>query len=86
MEREFVQSRLFKPFDTTKGNAGMGIGAYEAEQYVRGLGGSIGVESTPGEGTEFSVFLPLSTDAHPGVDPEAGHGAGGDGERSAAAT
>lgn len=31
MTNEFIENRLFKPFDTTKGNSGMGIGAYDAK-------------------------------------------------------
>ena len=57
MTTEFVKDRLFRPFQTTKAN-GMGIGAYECAQYVQELGGSIQVESRPGEGTTISVILP----------------------------
>jgi putative PEP-CTERM system histidine kinase len=57
MTAEFVRERLFKPFETTK-QAGMGIGVYESAQYVHGLGGEIRVESAPGAGTSFRVFLP----------------------------
>ena len=58
MSQEFIRDRLFRPFQTTK-NAGMGIGAYESFQYVRELGGSISVESEPGQGTEVAILLPL---------------------------
>jgi signal transduction histidine kinase len=47
MTEEFVQTRLFKPFSTTKGS-GMGVGSYESSQYIRELGGSLSVKSTPG--------------------------------------
>jgi putative PEP-CTERM system histidine kinase len=57
MTSEFVQRRLFKPFQTTKRD-GMGIGAYESYQYVTGLGGRIEVESCPNGGTRVRVFLP----------------------------
>lgn len=57
MDEEFIKNRLFKPFDTTKGLAGMGIGAYESREYVRQLGGEIFVSSTPGVGSRFSVVL-----------------------------
>lgn len=60
MESDFVQERLFKPFDSTKGSKGMGIGAYQAREYVRALGGDIKVDTSPGAGTEFEVKLPLS--------------------------
>lgn len=58
MTEEFVQTRLFKPFNTTK-RSGMGVGSYESYQYVRELGGSIGVASEPGQGTLVTVMLPL---------------------------
>ena len=58
MSQEYVQTALFKPFHTTK-EAGLGIGAYESYQYVRELGGSISVDSTPGKGTVMSIALPL---------------------------
>jgi sensor histidine kinase regulating citrate/malate metabolism len=37
----------------------MGIGSHESLQYVRELGGSIDVDSTPGRGTVMTVRLPL---------------------------
>jgi len=61
MSREFVRNRLFKPFDSTKGLAGMGIGAYECREFVVSLGGRVTVESAPGKGALFSIFLPLPT-------------------------
>ncbi len=60
MDQHFIRERLFKPFDTTKGNAGMGIGVFEARQLVRGYGGQIEVESEPGKGTLFRLQLPLA--------------------------
>ncbi|MGR9053085.1 MAG: XrtA/PEP-CTERM system histidine kinase PrsK [Gammaproteobacteria bacterium] len=59
MDKKFIAERLFKPFDTTKGNAGMGIGVYEARDYILKLSGHINVESTPGIGTIFTITLPL---------------------------
>lgn len=61
MSQEFIESRLFKPFDTTKGNAGMGIGAYDAKQFIEDLGGYIDVESSVGKGTCFHVHIPAIT-------------------------
>jgi putative PEP-CTERM system histidine kinase len=63
MTDEFVRTRLFRPFNTTKQN-GMGIGTYESFQYVRELGGDIHVASKPGEGTRISVFLPVFESQH----------------------
>ncbi|HYP69079.1 MAG TPA: XrtA/PEP-CTERM system histidine kinase PrsK [Thiobacillaceae bacterium] len=59
MDAEFIRDRLFRPFDSTKG-AGMGIGAYECREYVRELGGKITVESEPGQGTTFCIWLPVA--------------------------
>ena len=58
MTEQFIAERLFKPFESTK-PAGMGIGVFESREYIEELGGKIRVESTPGAGTTFSVFLPL---------------------------
>jgi signal transduction histidine kinase len=60
MDNKFIAERLFKPFDTTKGNAGMGIGVYEARDYIIKHYGSCDVESTLGEGTTFTIKLPLA--------------------------
>lgn len=60
MSAEFVREHLFRPFDSTKGSKGMGIGAYQAREYVRSLGGFVEVESSPGCGTRFRMFLPLA--------------------------
>ena len=59
MSTAFIRERLFRPFDTTKGDTGMGVGAYDSREYIRALGGDIGVTSTPGEGTVFRISLPL---------------------------
>ncbi|HEY7378876.1 MAG TPA: XrtA/PEP-CTERM system histidine kinase PrsK [Steroidobacteraceae bacterium] len=60
MGAEFVKQQLFRPFFTTKGAEGMGIGAYQAREYVRALGGDVEVQSSPGQGTTFSIKLPLA--------------------------
>lgn len=61
MDAAFVAERLFRPFDTTKGNAGMGIGAFESRELVQAMGGRLEVESTPGAGSLFCIRLPLAT-------------------------
>lgn len=58
MSEKFLKTRLFKPFDTTKGNAGMGIGAFEAKQYMESIGGAISVDSVEQQGTRISLHLP----------------------------
>ncbi len=62
MDTKFISERLFKPFDTTKGNAGMGIGVYEAKSYILKHSGTISVESEVNHGTTFTIRLPLSTE------------------------
>jgi putative PEP-CTERM system histidine kinase len=63
MDAAFLRERLFKPFDSTKGLTGMGIGAYEARELVLALGGRVVVESAPGRGTVFRIFVPLEANA-----------------------
>jgi len=58
MDEDFIRHRLFKPFDTTKGNAGMGIGMYESQDFMRKVGGDIRVESEPKKGSVISLLLP----------------------------
>ena len=65
MTREFIQERLFKPFDTTKGSKGMGIGAYQVREYVLSLGGRVDVASEPGQGTRFTLRIPLTEKSVP---------------------
>ena len=60
MDAEFVRDRLFRPFETTKGQGGFGIGAYQAREFVRGCGGSVEVDSAPRRGTRFIIRLPLA--------------------------
>lgn len=62
MDEDFVRNRLFRPFDSTKGLAGMGIGAYDCREYVQGLGGRVEVTSRPGEGTCFRIRIPLASE------------------------
>ncbi|MCM2311704.1 MAG: HAMP domain-containing histidine kinase, partial [Steroidobacteraceae bacterium] len=65
MSREFILERLFKPFDTTKGSKGMGIGAYQVREYVQSLGGRVDVASDEGQGTRFTLRIPLTTEPAP---------------------
>jgi signal transduction histidine kinase len=62
MTEEFISAQLFKPFESTKGLTGMGIGAYQAREYIQRLAGSIDVTSEPGIGSCFSVRIPLASD------------------------
>ena len=62
MDKQFIQDRLFKPFDTTKGNTGMGIGVYESREVIHSHNGSLVVESEPGQGTTFRIVLSLENE------------------------
>jgi signal transduction histidine kinase len=57
MSQEFINERLFRPFRTTKQH-GFGIGAYQARENVRRLGGNFEVFSTEGLGTSVIISLP----------------------------
>ena len=62
MDGDFIRNRLFQPFaSTTPG--GFGIGSFEARSLIVAMGGRLVVDSTPGVGTEFSIFLPAADDA-----------------------
>jgi len=58
MDENFIKTELFRPFKSTKGEKGMGIGAYETREIISVLGGEIEVISTVDQGTSFKVYLP----------------------------
>ena len=60
--------RLFDPFFTTKpAGVGTGLGLSICQGIVTGLGGRITVESQPGQGSAFRVFLPVGEPVVPPV-------------------
>ena len=60
MDATFIRERLFKPFDSTKGSQGMGIGAHQLRETLRGIGGDVTVQSNPGSGTTMLLRMPLA--------------------------
>jgi PAS domain S-box-containing protein len=71
-----AQARIFDPFFTTK-PAGHGLGLSVVQGIVRGLGGTIQLESDPGRGTTFHILLrsagqpaPAPGPANPSLAPE----------------
>jgi putative PEP-CTERM system histidine kinase len=60
MTDSFVRYRLFRPFDSTSPEAGMGIGAFQLRETVRAIGGTVTVQTGEGRGSCFQIRLPLS--------------------------
>ncbi|MDP2257852.1 MAG: hybrid sensor histidine kinase/response regulator [Polaromonas sp.] len=58
------QQRIFEQFERVAGNhgsGGLGLGLYISQQLVEAHGGTLSVQSQPGEGAVFTVILPLAT-------------------------
>ncbi len=60
MTPQFIREHLFRPFDSTKGSQGMGIGAYQAREFTRKMGGDIDVVSEVAKGTTVTLTLPAA--------------------------
>jgi putative PEP-CTERM system histidine kinase len=58
MSAEFLNRSLFRPFKTTKKN-GLGIGMFQSKMIIDAHKGRIEVESAPGKGTVFRLYLPI---------------------------
>jgi PAS domain S-box-containing protein len=51
-------TRIFQPFFSAKKGRGMGLGLSISERIIRNHGGKINVDSQPGQGTTFRLYLP----------------------------
>ncbi len=60
METKFVETQLFQPLRSAK-TTGFGIGAFQARQVARDMGGRLEVDSKCGRGTRVTVRLPYIT-------------------------
>lgn len=71
---EEIRARVFEPFFTTKPDRGTGLGLSVARRIILNHDGEIGVESRLGEGTTFTIKLPVSgvsgRDAEQSVAPD----------------
>ncbi len=62
MSAEFIKNQLFRPFHSTK-TKGLGIGMFQCKKIVEAHQGSIGVESSPDQGTRFTILFPLTPES-----------------------
>ena len=60
-----LQGEIFKPFITTKGQKGTGLGLWLSHSILTRHGGTVQLKSAVGKGTCFSLFLPLRHQAPP---------------------
>ncbi|RMF18933.1 MAG: PEP-CTERM system histidine kinase PrsK [Gammaproteobacteria bacterium] len=72
MDPDFVQNELFRPFASTKGVSGMGIGVYQSKAFLSRMGGDMEVSSEVGVGSIFTLKIPtrsrLAHQASPQTD------------------
>jgi len=65
---EQIRERIFDNGFSTKGEDGHGLGLYIVKEHVMAAGGSICVDSSPGQGTRFTITIPNQTDEQRGDD------------------
>ena len=64
-----IAPRLFRPFATTKGHRGTGLGLYISRQIAREAGGDLALTSPPGFGARFVLSLPVASVSAPDAPP-----------------
>jgi len=64
-----VLDRLFRPFASTKGRRGTGLGLYVSRQIVREAGGDLVLDTAPAGGARFVATLPAASGARPTPPP-----------------
>lgn len=63
---EYLLEKIFMPsFSTRSSSGGSGIGLYASRQMARMMGGDILVQSIPGKGSDFVLWLPTARITHP---------------------
>lgn len=67
---EATQEKIFTLFFSSKSNKGTGIGLFVTQKIVRQHGGEIRVESTPGEGSRFTIRIPVGEGEEEAVGDE----------------
>jgi PAS domain S-box-containing protein len=64
-------SKIFQPFFSAKKGKGIGLGLSICDRIIQNHGGTISVESKPGQGTSFKIHLPLEQN-HAGKSKDVG--------------